>query len=62
MVDTPAIAHFICSSFELLVDEPRELSQLEKKIPVVKDEFRFMRIGLFINLITVKLLVLSHLV
>ena len=28
----------VCSCFELLADESCDLSQLEKKIPVVKDE------------------------
>ena len=31
-------AYTICSSFELLADESRDLSQAEKKITVVKDE------------------------
>ena len=38
LIDNPAMANFICSYFELLVDESCDLSQLEKKIPVVKDE------------------------
>ena len=33
---TPIKAHFICSSFELLADKSRDLSQVEKKITVVK--------------------------
>ena len=32
------LAHSICSSFEQLADESRDLSQAEKKINVVKDE------------------------
>ena len=30
--------HLICSNFELLADESRDLSQTKKKITVVKDE------------------------
>ena len=32
------LAHSICSSFQQLADESRDLSQAEKKITVVKDE------------------------
>ena len=32
------LAHSVCSSFQQLADESRDLSQAEKKITVVKDE------------------------